>query len=153
MTSYLQDFISQLCKEYNLALYEEFDILEVNGVLYDSSRKYRFIEDGLQSYGMQSSGVWVWADDPLPFFKLARGQLKIRPCKYIPKKGQRYSYIEWSDAEGLPEAAYVTEDNWTSGLFDYMNLALGNVFANAQIAKNHKYEITDKIIKAAKEAK
>ena len=147
----MQEIIPKMCNQLGVVLFEEFNILDENKMIYGAGTKFRFTNDSLQSYGLTENDEYVWGNDPYTFFNLARGLYSVRPLAYIPKKGERYSYIEWLNMH-CPEDAYVTEDQWTGGSFDNMNLAFKNVFANAQIAKIHKQEVVDRILTAVAEA-
>ena len=148
----MKKIVTYLCEVFNVVPYEEFDIIDEKGNLYEPTTKFRFSEDALQSYGLSETDKYVWGEDPYTFCNLAQGSYSVKPKLYIPKIGERYSYIEWANQNDLLDDAYVTEDRWTGGLFDHMNLAFGNVFTNAQIAKVHKQDVIERILAATAEA-
>lgn len=77
---------------------------------------------------------------------LITGQCEVRMPPYVPKDGDRYWRVWFTEKSRFCSARiWVTRDEWTCCYADYLNKHIGNCFATKTEAEAAKYDIYKRI--------
>ncbi|MDU7216355.1 MAG: hypothetical protein E6293_02540 [Dialister sp.] len=132
-----QKILEVLREEIGVEIGEEFDV-------YENGKKQwtcKFEEDGFLDEingKFRESGLWKQI-----VCKFHRYQFKKKP--FIPQEHESYWHVDIMHSGNLGESLGVRESVWVGILFNYGNLALGNVFRTKEEALENKDKLLERL--------